>query len=72
MRVEEPRVGKALFALGLSLPPDLRGVALVDSELASKVGMYTILTHPPPRATEGFAIPTIPVSPLYPLNQEPG
>lgn len=44
----------------------------MDSELASKVGMYTILTHPPPRATEGFAIPTIPVSPLYPLNQEPG
>lgn len=34
----------------------------MDSELASKVGMYTILTHPPPRATEGFAIPTIPAS----------
>lgn len=43
------------------------------SELTSKVAiMRPILTHPPPRAAGGFAIPTIPISCSPSANQEPG
>lgn len=69
---EEPKLDHALSTLGLSFLADHWGVALVVSELTSKVGiMCPIFTHLLPRAAGGFAIPLIPVSCSPSANQDP-
>ena len=69
---EEPKLDHALSTLGLSFLANHWGVALVVSELTSKVGiMHPIFTHLQPRAAGGFDIPLIPVSCSPSANQDP-